>query len=616
MNQPSTLTELYDFLENQTVEERYSNVITDAIRKVRDNHYESGDEQLMIKAQLEMDFMSFEISENELGFLFAGTTKEGKPYKYPSLDAFTDETYNYLIQRQQEAQNILIKSQYSHILWLSPMKNKHHAHTAVDCYLELIPIRESQDRENPQSSFGLEVLEIIQNVFPLSLSAKYKQEEVKKEVLRVLHEYSFESTSSNVIRLRLVELMLKHKAIFKNEDFDGVIDLFCKILIPITASSKHLAIDTLELMCLVEKKLNNDPSQWIRRIAELWEQMSHEREDDVNMISTEFCKNAIKYYKKVRDTEKVKELNKRFDHLKKNINLPSYKTEVDLTKRIKEFKRVANLMSKLPSPQIIHRLIYDKQFLPTEDHLREKAKKRIKSDPLSAMGNTMLYDGNGNVMQHFSDSDEQEYYAILRIFSEEMHLFFHHFIREVIIASVRNEKLTTEDVLLYLKDHSWMGKDIKREGDDYGYRWIELIAPALNEYFNGLHFYFRNPINYLNLILCIDSLTLKIEGMLRDICEFNGVETFELRTDKKGRNISQEKDIHRLLYEEEIKKLIDKDDLLFFRFLLVEKAGYNLRHKVAHSLMDISDYNLHYMNLLVLAVLKFAKYDFLNPNGK
>jgi hypothetical protein len=80
--------------------------------------------------------------------------------------------------------------------------------------------------------------------------------------------------------------------------------------------------------------------------------------------------------------------------------------------------------------------------------------------------------------------------------------------------------------------------------------------------------------------------------------------------DNKGRNITREKDIHALLYEDQIKKLFDADDLLFFRFLLVEQAGYNLRHRIAHSLMLFQEYNVNYMHLLMLALLKLGKYDF------
>ncbi len=124
--------------------------------------------------------------------------------------------------------------------------------------------------------------------------------------------------------------------------------------------------------------------------------------------------------------------------------------------------------------------------------------------------------------------------------------------------------------------------------------------------------HFTNQKYSPNLVLSIDSLTLKIEGLIRDICQLSGVTTFYMREDSKGRNIEREKDLNALLREERIKELFDEDDLLFFKFLLVEKAGYNLRHKVAHSLMLFQEYNINYMHLLILTLLRLAKYDFVN----
>ena len=70
------------------------------------------------------------------------------------------------------------------------------------------------------------------------------------------------------------------------------------------------------------------------------------------------------------------------------------------------------------------------------------------------------------------------------------------------------------------------------------------------------------------------------------------------------------------LYEEGVKKLFDEDDLLFLRYLLIEKAGLNLRNKVAHSLMAIHDYNAGSMHLVMLALLRLAKYNFVAKVGK
>lgn len=114
----------------------------------------------------------------------------------------------------------------------------------------------------------------------------------------------------------------------------------------------------------------------------------------------------------------------------------------------------------------------------------------------------------------------------------------------------------------------------------------------------------------------MDSLIVKLEGLIRDLCEFSRITTFYMTKDNKGRNIIQEKDINALLYEEDVKKLFDEDDLLFLRYLLIEKAGLNLRNKVAHSLMAIHDYNAGSMHLVMLALLRLAKYNFVAKVGK
>jgi len=184
---------------------------------------------------------------------------------------------------------------------------------------------------------------------------------------------------------------------------------------------------------------------------------------------------------------------------------------------------------------------------------------------------------------------------------------------------IRQNKLSAESLLKFLAEHSWFGKNLRHTfptGEKVEYNWLNLIAPALNEYFIQMHQYFTNPVNQPNFVLSIDSLTLKIEGLIRDLCEICGVSTFYRTKDSKGRNIVREKDIHALLYEDKVKQLFDEDDLLFFRFLLVEKAGYNLRHRVAHALMHFQEYSVVYIYLLIIALLKLGKYDFVKQTNE
>ena len=60
-----------------------------------------------------------------------------------------------------------------------------------------------------------------------------------------------------------------------------------------------------------------------------------------------------------------------------------------------------------------------------------------------------------------------------------------------------------------------------------------LVAPSLNEYFNQLQAHFLVPEYAPNLVLAMDSLALKIEGLVRDICAFSGITTFYATKDKQ-----------------------------------------------------------------------------------
>ena len=50
---------------------------------------------------------------------------------------------------------------------------------------------------------------------------------------------------------------------------------------------------------------------------------------------------------------------------------------------------------------------------------------------------------------------------------------------------------------------------------------------------------------------------------------------------------------------------------MFIQYVLTEKAGQNLRHKVAHGLLDIDEYPLHYALLCIVIILKLSAYKIL-----
>ena len=74
--------------------------------------------------------------------------------------------------------------------------------------------------------------------------------------------------------------------------------------------------------------------------------------------------------------------------------------------------------------------------------------------------------------------------------------------------------------------------------------------------------------------------------------------------------VTREKDINALLHEDEIVKMIDPSDHFFLRFLLIEKAGMNIRNNIAHGFLNYNEYNTYSFHLALLGFFRLAKYDF------
>jgi len=99
---------------------------------------------------------------------------------------------------------------------------------------------------------------------------------------------------------------------------------------------------------------------------------------------------------------------------------------------------------------------------------------------------------------------------------------------------------------------------------------------------------------------------LKAEYFLREICKKLEISTFQENANHSG--IIMEKTLDVLLNNLEGK--MPKDDHFFIKFILTEKAGYNLRNKIAHGLMDNVDYSLQYPIFSILVILKLSNYQF------
>ena len=174
------------------------------------------------------------------------------------------------------------------------------------------------------------------------------------------------------------------------------------------------------------------------------------------------------------------------------------------------------------------------------------------------------------------------------------------FISRIINTSYITGKLSPKIILEFLRDKTWLGLDeIHNVGKN---DFLSMIVPIINNYFQEFELTYLYNIPAPHFSLFIDSLILKIEGILKLIY---GIDN-EIKEQKEN-GVIQDKSLNKILEDENF-DFIPEDEIFFLKYLLIDKSGLNLRNKVAHSLMRKEDYNIGNANLLLLALLKLCSF--------
>jgi hypothetical protein len=403
--------------------------------------------------------------------------------------------------------------------------------------------------------------------------------------------------------------MLSHPRIFKGEDFKTLDKLSLKYALQ--QSSLDTRIDILNIAIKAARKMKTAERPYLELIAQSYEGLSRGKDD---MIAVHNAQEAIKYYRQLKNKAKVKELEDRYKDAKQNMELGVVPYEFDRTEIVNAAKGMADNVLKGTTEKILGFLMYSPLVIPTYQSLYDEATKRKGENFLQFLFPTTIFDDFGHTAAHYVETDEKTHLAIMQSFNFRVQVSSLVFIHGVIFGGIKKGKLSSPAFLKFIRHHSWLGQGIKitySQKEAHTYNWLHTIAPGINDFFSQLYFRNINQLFIPNFVLAIDSLTLKIEGIIRDMCELRGINTFYQTVDSKGRNITREKDINMLLRDDEVKGILSADDLIFLQFLFVDKAGWNLRNKVAHTLMrEVQEYGLGQMLLLLLAILRLAKNEY------
>jgi len=609
-NALSSIEAVYDWLDQNAAELADLQEASDKFKPVAAILRDAKDEKGQHQVWWEVNALDAVLRDGALTYQFSGSDGKGDSFVYPDLDNLVSEAYEHYERRLLQVQHPLLKARYAHLLWQGPKKNSQFAQEAIRAYLELIPLLETRIRQETESVGDRGLIPAVTAAFLLSVRTKSDLTRPKAELFRLLNDY--ERTSPSWFRLRhdLINLIIEHKKHLTDPELNRIPTLCLTTAEALFSSNIHGAITMYEMGKTADRKLGRQTTDWNRKIAAAYETLMIQRVNDP-MSAGHFCEKSLEYYRKAKDTTKVEELERKREDFSKRIQFQTIETKIDLTEHLTWCKELAMGVAALPADEILSSIACDPALLPNPEDVLKLAQESLKNHMLLTLMPETILDKRGHVVQYAVEPDEKERAEFNKVYSYFMRADRIHLIHEVLSATYTSGKLTFDSLQQFLDRNSWLCQALSFEVASHSikYRWIDVLEPGLKAYFDVLKASTDQAPLPSTIVLAIDSLSVKFEGLVRDLCRLNGVITTFDKMDKlSGKMVTHEKDISVLLREPVLTNILGEPDILFLKYLLTEKLGQHLRHDVAHCLLNRDEYDLGKAHLVFLGILRLSRF--------
>lgn len=409
--------------------------------------------------------------------------------------------------------------------------------------------------------------------------------------------------------LDLSGLMADNYSLFKNKvNFDDVINKNLSAANELERTYTWGAIYIVDQCIAIRNKQNIDYKDLVHRKAELYEKMANERKE--KFVCLTFIENALRFYKIAKDSVKVAEMEAAYMATRSQITLDSEFTEFP-AEYINEVTNMINEIVNTSDESGILSDLMDTRWFKTTEQIEAQAEIARRSSIVPLVATTVIKDKFGNTVDRYITEDEikemffwQEYSFSYQMGIQNLHQF--------IIEAYKAGKLSYNSLMGYFEG-TWYNEPVPRTyyGNSLDVKVLDVLRPGLKRCFSELEASMNDLTNYyFDYITVTDTLTLKIESILRLYCERIGIATMKPR-EKAGVGLVMEKLLDDLLNE--IKDTPEKptgfreEDRLLLKYVLTLK-GHNLRNRVAHGLMDAWEYNFPHIVILLVILLRLSNY--------
>jgi hypothetical protein len=531
--------------------------------------------------------------------------------KYPDLKEIQPDNIEYFKERANKTKSSLLRAIYNHLLWKGlPTKNRTYAGKAIVNYIDVIQDSCESKAQN-DDELNLQIGRLFECLINLCNEVNLRIEDARNLT-------SFLLFKSNKIKFYtkhgMISEMLKYPKIFKKEQFKNTLAIYEKQIQESKKDDEYFMLVTIyiPIALKVSQKLNLDTKKWHNEMGDLYLKLADEETDEIRywIKSLDYHK-AIEAFRLGDNKERKKFVEQLYFELKAKIRLDKHRINFDeeeikkLEEAQNEFKQIAKSFL-LENSDTIYSILGGDVFFPKYANLLENSKSQEPS--FLNYITSISFDMNKNIKTQTDIQNKLFYERYSQVLREKTLPIFHY----ILNFGIKSGHLTAENLLQYLAEKTWIGTPVAKNdlgGDLVQSSWIKLIAPSIIEYFNQVLAWNESKYYQPSFILCSDSLTLKIEGLMRSFCGQLNISTSH--GNAKG---VQEVLIHNILDNEDFKKHFNNDDIMLFSYLFKNEYGLNLRNNIAHCFYNENNYSSDLMLLLLASLLRLGKYNFREKN--
>jgi hypothetical protein len=622
----------YDCKDSHTINSEFQAVSTQLT--------EEGEHELLIISDLNRQVFSVQKSfdtklDTEKGTIrglswqMSGTQtlEDGSqiPLYWPDVNKFTQQDYEYFEKRYKECKNLYAKTEYGLMVYFGEktpfsLHNNFRKQLVQDLFQLSNYYFEKAKEGGKKNHYVLYFFKTLRFAFGIAVEAKLNPEisQLIQHMFEVHQNWDVTKEGTLRVLLDISGLMAEYYSIFNKQiDFQKVLDKNITGAIELEKTNIWGSMYAIDLNIGIEQKRNKPAKALIAYKAKLYEKLATDAEKDSNLACVSFSEKALRIYQQLDDTENIQRLEKYYTELRGKFHLAEIRQELPQEYTDNMNLQILRTIEGNNEIGIIQHFI-STPWYDSIQNIRERSVELGQQSVLMSIIPTSIVDKFGNTVDTFVTDEEKEQYNFWNTYTfnyqlgtQTMHKLF--------LEAYKAGKLNYKSVSSYLET-SWFNEEIHRNyhGNEVIVKPIDTLLPGLKRIFDELDNYFKAENYQYDYVTIIDSLTLKIEGLLRFFCEKIGIATFKPRQ-KGSEKLVMEKLLDELLADVAHKPPLkpdqitnfDEEDRMFIKYIMAEKAGVNLRNAVAHSLMDFSEYSFEHIVVLFCIIMKLSKYKFI-----